>query len=46
MLRAANKGFLFRPSLLTRSVANDLAIAQDYESILQALSLSALEMAC
>jgi phosphoserine / homoserine phosphotransferase len=44
MLRAADKGFLFRPSLPTRSVANDLTIAQDYESILHALSLSALEM--
>jgi phosphoserine / homoserine phosphotransferase len=44
MLRAADKGFLFRPSLPTRNVANDLAIVQDYESIVHALSLSALEV--
>jgi phosphoserine / homoserine phosphotransferase len=44
MLRAADKGFLFRPSLPTRNAANDLVVVQDYESIVHALSLSALEV--
>lgn len=44
MLRAADRGFLFRPSLPTRNVANDLTIVEDYDSILHALSLSALEI--
>ncbi len=45
MLRAADKGFLFRPSLSTRNAAKYLTIMEDYESILHALSSSALEMA-
>jgi phosphoserine / homoserine phosphotransferase len=45
MLRAADKGFLFRPSLPTRSAATDLMIVEDYQSILHALSSSTLEIA-
>jgi phosphoserine / homoserine phosphotransferase len=44
MLRAADKSFLFRPSLPTRNAANDLVVVQDYKSIVHALSLSAPEV--
>ncbi len=38
MLRAADRGFLFRPSLQTLNAAQDLTVVQDYDSILNALS--------
>lgn len=41
MLRAADRGFLFCPSLATQKAATDLIVLQDYESILNALSMDA-----
>jgi phosphoserine / homoserine phosphotransferase len=37
MLRAANLGFLFRPSIFVKSIASDIYVAQSYDEILLAI---------